>query len=78
MVLEQGGVMTLDTATNRLKLIPQGIMTPVHAICIRTPIDLVSPDMRGKSVGYVTTFFRIDDGRQISANDVLMFKIREE
>jgi len=79
LVLAPGGTMTLDTLTNQLKMVsdPEGIVIPVKCICVRIPIDLVPADMRGQNVGYVTRFFRIDTGAEISGNDVLIFKIRE-
>jgi len=77
LVYESGrGVITLDTATNRLKLMPQGIVAPYESICVRYPIDMVPASAVGRNVGYVTRYFRKDTGDDIAANDVLMFKIR--
>jgi len=71
-----GGVMTLDTSNNQLRLIPQGIVVPYECLCIRYPIDMVPASAVGRNVGYVTRYFRKDTGDEIAANDVLMFKIR--
>ena len=54
------------------------VVTPVHVWAVRYPIDMVPANLRGQSVGYVTRFFRQDDGAEVSQNDVLMFKIRKE
>jgi len=54
------------------------VVTPVHVWAVRYPIDMVPADLRGKSVGYVTRFFRKDGNKEIAPDDVLMFKIRDE
>lgn len=78
IVLEAGGVMTFDTATRKMvfRSEPEGILVPVRCICVRTPIDMVPASARGQNVGYVTRFYRKDNGQEIPADDVLMFKIR--
>lgn len=79
LVLAAGGTMTYDSTTKQLQMVsdPEGIVIPVKCICVRIPIELVPPDLRGKSVGYVTHFYRKDGAGEIPANDVLMFKIRD-
>lgn len=79
VMLADGGVMTYDSTTKKINFQkePEGILVPVKCICVRYPIDMVSASSRGQNVGYVTRFFRIPDGMELPANDVLMFKIRD-
>lgn len=79
VVLQAGGTMTFDTTCNKLKFTTDyvGILVPVIALCVRIPIEMVDPALRSESVGYVTRFYRKDNGKEIQSNDVMMFKIRE-
>lgn len=78
LVLMPGGVMTLDTATNRLQMTTdaEGLVAPLRCICVETPIELVPPDLRGDQVGWVREFFDVATGQKLDANDILIFKIR--
>lgn len=80
VILQAGGTMTFDSVCNKLQFTTDntGILVPVRAICVRTPVDMVAASMRGDGVGYVTRFYRKETGKEIPANDVLMFKIRDD
>lgn len=78
VLIGPGGTATYDTTTNTIRMTsdPEGVIFPKRCICTRTPIELVPPDLRGMSVGYVHRFFLTDDGTEIPPNDVIVFKIR--
>ena len=66
IVLRPGGVVTVDSVGAQPRYVPQGILVPVEVFCVSE-----------RSGGVGQRFFDAATRREVDANDVLMFKIRD-